>query len=459
MSKMSNLATKMGRLGRHSEAHAIAAVATVGLVGLLTGCVGGSDNPSAESDEGPAVGEPANLKVLSQFGDNPALQQVLDRLNASYEQQHPEVNIDIQYLTLDDLTRTVPTMLASGEGPDVIDYDANESTLGDLAKSGLLHSLDDYAEQYGWTSDLPESVADRTTYDGHLYGIGRSSEAVGLFYNDDLFMRYGIAAPDTYESFKAAADELKSHGVTPLAFGNKDQWPSSHLVGAAIHAEVPVDEISRFETLTGDGSWTDPEVEDAMQTAVDWVEAGYMTPDFNGVSFDDAAKDFFAGKAGMFIEGTALTPDILDNMKSTNIRFVPFPMIDDSIPQQAEGGLGGAWAINATSEAPDIAADWLNFIHFSPEAEKAWLEAGVLPTTNYDGEGADVPPLVTDNLAVIQAVQNGGGIGYWTGYSSSPLVIDAWNGGAQQLLDGQLNPDQFAGQVQDALEQARDTAQ
>lgn len=459
MSKMPKLAKEMNTLGRHTGEHTVTAVATMGLLALLAGCVGGADGPSSDSDGGPSVGEPANLKVLSQLGDNPALQKVLDRLNATYEQQHPEVNVDIQYLTLDDLTRTVPTMLASGEGPDIIDYDANESTLGDLAESDLLHSLDDYSAQYGWASELSKSAADRTTYDGHMYGIGRSSEAVGLFYNKDLFVQYGIPAPDSYENFQAAADVLRSRGVTPLAFGNKDQWPSSHLVGAAIHAEVPVDVIAEIETLAGDGSWTDSNVEDAMQTVVDWAEAGYLTPDFNGVSFDDAAKAFFAGDAGMIVEGTALTPDILDNMDGTNVGFVPFPMIDDSIPQQAEGGLGGAWAINATSEAPDIAANWLNFIHFSPQAEKAWLEAGVLPTTNYGGNDADVSQLVSDNLSVIQAAQRGGGIGYWSGYSSSPLVTDAWNGGAQQLLDGQLSPDQFADQLQDALEQARDSAQ
>ena len=455
---MFKMATKHAALGRNRAARTAASVAFVGLLALLSGCVGGTESPSSSGD-GPSVGEKANLKVLSQFGDNPALQGVLDQLSAEYERQHPEVTVDIQYLTLDDLTRTVPTMLASGEGPDIIDYDANESTLGDLAKSGLLHSLNDYAEQYDWSSRLPESVTERTTYDDELYGIGRSSEAVGLFYSEDLFNQYDLAAPTTYADFQAAADALKSNGITPVAFGNKDQWPSSHLVGAAIHAEVPVSDITAFETLAGDGSWTERDVEDSMQTVVDWVNDGYLTPNFNGISFDDAAKQFFAGKAGMFIEGTGLTPDILSNMKGANVRFIPFPMIDDSIPQQAEGGLGGAWAVNATSQAPDVAADWLNFVHFSPAAEQAWLEAGVLPTTDYDGQGANVPPLVQDNLTVVQAAQDGGGIGYWTGYSSSPLVTDAWNGGAQSLLDGELDPGQFADQLQSALEQARDSAQ
>ena len=65
---------------------------------------------------------------------------------------------------------------------------------------------------------------------------------------------------------------------------------------------------------------------------------------------------------------------------------------------------------------------------------------------------------MTDNLSVVAAAQDEGGIGYWTGYSSSPLVTDAWNGGGQQLLDGELSAEDFAAQLQDALEQARDAA-
>ena len=154
---------------------------------------------------------------------------------------------------------------------------------------------------------------------------------------------------------------------------------------------MPVADLAGIETLAGDGSWTDPAVVDAMDTAVGWAEWGYLTPNYNGVSFDDVAKQFFAGDAGMFVEGTGLTPDILDNMAGTNVRFIPFPMMDSSIPQQAEGGLGGAWAINASSPAPDVAADWLNYVHFSPEAEEAWLEAGVLPRPTTTAPGPMCP--------------------------------------------------------------------
>lgn len=422
---------------------------------LLAGCVSGQSDNATAPTAGPQPGGAANITVLSQLGDNPALQPVLNRLNTAYMKAHPKTKVTIQYLTLDELTKTVPSTLASGSGPDVIDYDANESTIGGLAKANLLVPLDTYATSYGWDSKLTPSTVARLTYDGHLYGVGRSSEGVGVFYNADLFHRFAIAPPTTYAALMSAAQQLKARGITPFAFGDKDQWPSSHLIGAAIHSIVPVSTIRSVETLAADGKWTDPAIVSAIAAAVGWVKDGYVTPNFNGVSFAQAEGQFYTGKAGMFIEGTGVVPDIEANMPHTDVRFLPFPMRDPSAKQQMEGGLGGAWAITRSSKAPAVAADWINFVHFSPEAQQAWLAAGVLPTTKSSGNTSGLSVLVKDSLNVTQAAQADGGVGYWTGYASSSLVTDAWNSGAQLVLTGQQSPEAFAGNLQSALDQAR----
>lgn len=424
----------------------------------LTACVGNSaEAPSAgQLTRGPQPGDAATLTVLSQFGDNPTLQKVLNGLNEAYHRKNPKVTVKIQYLTLDDLTKSAPTTLASGAGPDIIDYDAGESSLGVLAKSKLLLPLDAAAAKYGWKKKLLPNIATRTTYSGQMLGVGRSSEAVGLFYNADLFRRNGINPPRDYAGFESAAAKLRSAGVTPITFGNKDLWPSSHLLGAVLHANVPLTTINGVEQLSGKGSWSDPGIQGSFDLVRKWIERGWVTPNFNGVSFDDAAKQFFTGKAGMFIEGTGLTPDVMENMRPGTAEFVPFPMINQRLGQQAEGGVGGAWAISAAAKAPAIAADWIDFVHFSPEGESAWLKAGVLPTTGYKpGSGVTLPPLVGDNLAVVQAAQNAGGLGAWTGYSSSPLVTEAWNSSAQRFLDGRISAAKFTAELQKALANAR----
>jgi ABC-type glycerol-3-phosphate transport system substrate-binding protein len=431
---------------------AIGAAAVV----TLAGCVGGTQ---PGSEENIPLGEEATLTVQSQFGDNAALQPVLEAISALWETEHPEVTVDIQFLTAEDQVKTLPTALSSGSGPDIFDYDAAEGALGVLATSGLVEPLDEYAAEYGWFDKLPETVVARTTYDDTFYAVPRSSEAVGLFYNAAIFEQYGLAEPATYDAFIDAAEALKAAGVTPIAFGNKDQWPSSHLIGAAMHAVVPVDEINSIESLDSDGEWSALNVHESFDIAQSWASGGYLTPNFNGVSFDDAFKSFMNGEAGLFIEGTGVTADLLSSPILDDVRFIPFPMIDSSIEQQAQGGVGGSWAVSSSSKAPDIAADWINFVHFSDEAEQLWLEAGVLPTTNYDTVDADIAPLLLQNVDVVQAALDGGGIGRWTGYTSSPLVTDAWNGGGQDFLAGAIDAVTFTTSLDEALSSARSSSQ
>jgi ABC-type glycerol-3-phosphate transport system substrate-binding protein len=435
-----------------SRRNALVAIAVLALTACGTTTGGSTDDGSG----GPKLGEQATLTVVSQFGDNAALQPVLKKLSDEYEAKHPEVTVDIQFLSADDEQKTLPTSLASGSGPDIFDYDAAESALGELATNGLVAPLDSYAGKYGWSGKMTSSVLDRAKYGAKLYGVPRSSEAVGLFYNTALFTKYGIAPPTTYAAFLAAADRLKAAGITPIAFGNKDQWPSSHLIGAAIHANTPVQTIRSLESLDGTATWQDPTVRASMEIARTWAQQGYLTSNFNGVTFDDAFKSFYTGQAGMFVEGTGVTPDILQNAsRPDDFTFVPFPMIDSSLEQQAEGGVGGAWSISASSKAKDIAADWIDFVHFSDTAEAAWLKAGVLPTSTFDTSTVDVAPLLQRNVDVVRAAQNGGGIGAWTGYTSSALVTEAWNGAAQQFLGGNRDAAAFATTLDEALAKAR----
>jgi ABC-type glycerol-3-phosphate transport system substrate-binding protein len=79
--------------------------------------------------------------------------------------------------------------------------------------------LDAYAGKYGWTKKMQTSVLDRARYAGKQYGVPRSSEAVGLFYNTAIFAKYRIPAPTTYPAFLAAADRLMAAGVTPKSRG------------------------------------------------------------------------------------------------------------------------------------------------------------------------------------------------------------------------------------------------
>ena len=66
-----------------------------------------------------------------------------------------------------------------------------------IIDSGWAAPLDKYWKQYGWTKELTPAANDVATFDGHKYFLPYYMAASVLWYNTDLFKKYGIKPPKT----------------------------------------------------------------------------------------------------------------------------------------------------------------------------------------------------------------------------------------------------------------------
>lgn len=55
------------------------------------------------------------------------------------------------------------------------------------------------------------------TYDagGKTYGVGAVEATSGIIYNKEIFERYGLSVPQTYQDFLNICKTLKSKGLLP----------------------------------------------------------------------------------------------------------------------------------------------------------------------------------------------------------------------------------------------------
>ena len=72
--------------------------------------------------------------------------------------------------------------------------------------------------------------------DGKIYGIPYARQAIGYFYNKDLFAQAGIEKPaETWDEFFEQCDKLLAAGITPLSMDTADSgWVTSLMLGAMI---------------------------------------------------------------------------------------------------------------------------------------------------------------------------------------------------------------------------------
>src|SRR3954471_461317 len=94
-----------------------------------------------------AAQEQVTLRVWDQFTGPEG--EAVDAVYDAFTTAHPNVTIEREVVTDQQMRQTVNTALASGTGPDVIYYAPGPGYAGVLAEAGLIQPLDDLAKEYG----------------------------------------------------------------------------------------------------------------------------------------------------------------------------------------------------------------------------------------------------------------------------------------------------------------------
>ena len=404
--------------------------------------------PRAQSDA------PVTLRVWDQFSDE-GLNAAAEEIYAAFEAAHPDITIEREVVTYDQMQATANTALASGTGPDLIYYDTGPASGGLLATSGLLTPLDDYAKEYGWDERIFQWARDRATFDGKLYGLGGEIEFIGMFVNQTLLDETGLTVPEKAADLPEFCQQAQAKGYIPIAFGDSPGWQSFHQFGMLANNALGVDEMEKM-LYGGQADWTRPELVDAVtlffQTMLD---AGCFIPDVNAVNYDDANALFFSGQALTHTTGTWLIGDIERNASDYNITMQPFPAIDDK-PAVLPAGLGSAWFISASTKHPDEAAMFLDYL-FSDESVKTWLTKGrIIPPVVFDPAAANLSPLQRFAVETLQGVQTGKtDLGFYIDTAAPEAFNKMMQDGFQAVLAKTKTPQQQLADLQKAWKEGQ----
>jgi raffinose/stachyose/melibiose transport system substrate-binding protein len=384
--------------------------------------------------------------VWDSFTDE-AQSKGMDKLVAAFSAKYPNVAIQREAQSIDNMRPVVQTALGSGTGPDIIYYDTGPGFAGVLAKAGLLLPLDDAFKSYGWDKRIFPWTRDRTTFDGKTYGIGNELEFVWVYYNKSIFKQLGVSEPKTYDEFLAICDKAKAAGFTPIAFADKDKWPAYHQF--SLMANNIVGKSKLMDTISGKGTWQDPDYLKAVQLFFgDMNKAGYFIKDSTAVSYDDGNAVFYSGKAAMHMTGTWLISGMTDNAKGFDVGGFFFPSIGGK-PVYPPAGLGSGYFVSAKTAHPKEATDFLDFI-FSDESAKVWMQDMLLiPPVAVDTTGLNLPPLLKTAVDAIKTTD----MGYNVDVLTPAQFNTAMGDGFQAVMLGTKTPEQQIADMQKAFEE------
>lgn len=275
-------------------------------------------------------------------GEAEALQALYDL----YSEQYPDVeiiNATVAGGAGTNAKAVLSTRMQGGNPPDSFQVHAGRELIDTWVVSDFMEPVTYILEDNGWMDAFPQEVIDIISYEGEVYSIPVNIHRSNvMWYNKEIFEEQGLTPPSTAEEFFQVAEELESAGITPLALGDTNVWPSTHLMESVLVGALGPDGYRGL--WNGETSWDSEGVRVALETFARMLD--YVNDDHSALTNIDAASYVAEGEAAMTVMGDWVHGYYLSQNLEPNVDYgwAPTPgtdgvfiMLSDSfgLPQNA----------------------------------------------------------------------------------------------------------------------------
>ncbi len=280
----------------------------------------------------------------------------------------------------------VTNFTARNPKPDIIAVDVIWP--GDFAARGWIAPLEDHIAEEDLADYLPGFLA-AAQVGGSTYAIPLYIDGIHLFYRADLLGKYGLAVPTTWEELIAAAETVVEGEANPDLAGFVSMW--AKIEGLFMNW------LAFFQGAGGtffdaDGNLninTEAGVK-SLSTMVGMLESGVapesvltFRPNDARVLFQQERAVFLMVQDFVWAELTSEESPVKDGVALTRVPY--FEGNEDTNTTVIGGFL---LAVNANSENPAVAADFIKcFTSYESQVQAALIQ-GKVPTRPavYDDE-------------------------------------------------------------------------
>ena len=380
------------------------------------------------------------LRILAEAGDEATITEA----KAQFEAANPGVTIEANFLGWDDFMATIKLKMADNNPPDLAHGNQGFTVDGTLIQSGLVISLEKYADQYGWKKSFANGALsefmwsdDGSTWgSGSLYGISPVAEDVIVYYNKDKLKSLGLSIPTSFSEFENALKVSKDAGELPIVLGGADGWPIIHVWGLVEGAFVNPKQTRSWIFDAKNVQFDTQNRITAAGKLADMASAGYFGSDSLGIGYDDANAMFINGEGVFNLTGTWMTADFNSGM-GDNVGAFAMPTWNGGVA--GGGSFALPWHISSKSSNPDLAAKFLNHL-MSIEFVDDLMGVGRVPA-----QAPTIDPTSNLQAEVIAASNSLVGANAKTFYTdwATPGMYDTVTQELQKVIGGVASAEEF----------------
>jgi ABC-type glycerol-3-phosphate transport system substrate-binding protein len=314
-----------------------------------------------EPAEEPEAKEPVTIRFMTSETDPPSV-EAYNQIIESYQAENPNVTIELELINTDDLDTKLPTLIATGNPPDISQLDPQQ--VYPFATEGHLLVLDDLIDKVGRDDFIEGSLFE---VDGKVYHMPYAGAGTVNWIRADLFEEYGVKIPTNQQELLEAAEkltldtdgdgEIDIYGIALPAGTNR--W-TGHMLNMMMwqngQTMFDCDLNVTFDT---------PATVEALKLYGDLTK--FAPPGIGSYSYYESIDAIASGKAAMSpYMGRTLSsiadtnPEMLDKIKA-----IPLTFFD-----KTKGNYGGwnVYVAFSASKHPEEAKDFLAYLTTGDQA-------------------------------------------------------------------------------------------
>ena len=354
--------------GRHLVA---LAVTTMAIGASLTAC----------GESGAGSGTTTLEFQTAQATDSPLL-TVLKRVTADFEEQHPDITVDLK-TGGNDYESQIKVRLAANDPPDLwATHGWSRDRYGQF-----LAPLNDEV----WAEHFNDVLAPAMKNDdGEFFALPVDTAVSGLIVNETVLDKAGVTADSIvdWESFLQAVRAVADSGAVPLTLAGSKDGSAGNVVDWLAPGAFTDAQLASFT----EGDFPSPAYQKVLDVLEQFRQEGWINQDYSSATGDDMARALAEDRAAFALSSNFLVSQAQQYTPDVTLQFIPVPALNGS-KSYLIGGENTAFGAAEDGEHLEEAKKYLAFLA-TPEVDKALAEStGSLPgLTNVDADLGSLAP-------------------------------------------------------------------
>jgi ABC-type glycerol-3-phosphate transport system substrate-binding protein len=359
-----------------------------------------------------------------------------------FQVQNPGIIVEHSFWENQSYKIKLKVAMFGGEGPDILFNWGGESQLV-FSREGLLYDLTQDLGEDKW--GLSPGMFATHSYKDRIYGIPLFPSAEVVWYNKEIFCKYGWKTPQTWDQFLTLCDKIKAKGFIPIAMGGQEPWT---ILYPYMYLE---------DRLAGNGAYLAAKSRQASFADHDFVESfrllqvlakkNYLPAEVLSLNYIEATQLMVQNKALMMFMGDweyqQLTLQMRQDLDKWD--FFPFPVISSG--KGSVRSIVGAVA-GFSIKKSDNSKTALKFLKFLCKREsliESYRMTGKLVTLATPYMGKD-DRLQIKKIAKLLA--NASSLTQWWDQDLPEPVTQSLLNSLQDVVSGRCSPEQAAAAIE-----------